>query len=499
MNSNHTSMEDNEIDRIGDLPEGILEHILSFLPTKEAVKTSVISKRWRNSWAFSPRIDFSDNEFRSSENFIRFGNMVLLRRETPCLHTFSLSCHDKFFDKCYFNYIRRWINLVMRFKPRVCCIEAVVPHSDFLISAFTCESIEDMSLKIHKPQIDIIPTTVNLPHIKRLCLNGSYLDEEKTTRLFTGCPVLEDLTLKGCCGDFSSIFKLKKLIYLSLIDCRCKGFHPVLPVPTGVDLSCIRRLFITKLHLYEVSSGRLLIGCPLLESLSLENCSGKFSCIFRDKPKCLSLWGCNTSRGQVQWYIDKALVKLNSSGDTEVLIVCTLQPSEIKLIWEPTIGTELDFHKNFNPSVIFSGAECLKLCFPNAKVDLKKEFQKSGLKGAFKKLKSLSLVLADWCLHHVLKDPVTWFLQKSPNIEELTLYNPKRKILLSKKGNPNLVDLDLETSYYDFISMVLSGMKNLKQVEIKLCKNVFAVDSFKETLLRNMKCFVNAKVVISKF
>ncbi|KAJ7981730.1 FBD-associated F-box protein [Quillaja saponaria] len=54
-------------DRITSLPTGILRHILSFLPTKHAVATSILSSRWKNLWVSVPNLDFDDDLFLRKE------------------------------------------------------------------------------------------------------------------------------------------------------------------------------------------------------------------------------------------------------------------------------------------------------------------------------------------------------------------------------------------------------------------------------------------------
>ncbi|WJX30864.1 hypothetical protein P8452_19357 [Trifolium repens] len=53
-------------DRISDLPDPILCHILSFLPTKQAATTCVLSKRWKPVWLSVLALDFDDKTFKKS-------------------------------------------------------------------------------------------------------------------------------------------------------------------------------------------------------------------------------------------------------------------------------------------------------------------------------------------------------------------------------------------------------------------------------------------------
>ena len=91
------------VDRISALPDEILLHVLSFLGSKKAGKTSVLSTRWRFLFASTPDIDldmsFDSQSLDPSQNngividhppyerlyaFMNFGyRLVMLRNGAP--------------------------------------------------------------------------------------------------------------------------------------------------------------------------------------------------------------------------------------------------------------------------------------------------------------------------------------------------------------------------------------------------------------------------------
>ncbi|XP_004295877.1 PREDICTED: putative F-box protein At3g58820 [Fragaria vesca subsp. vesca] len=77
-------------DRISGLPDELLWHMLSFLETKYAVRTCILSTRWKNIRASVPTMDFDQTSFHDPKKFWAFIDYVLLFRCSSNIKKFRL-------------------------------------------------------------------------------------------------------------------------------------------------------------------------------------------------------------------------------------------------------------------------------------------------------------------------------------------------------------------------------------------------------------------------
>jgi hypothetical protein len=68
------------MDSVSSLPDHLLHHILSFLPTQESVRTSVLSRRWQRVWIGLPTFAFDDKRGSSIAGFASSVDEVLAPR-----------------------------------------------------------------------------------------------------------------------------------------------------------------------------------------------------------------------------------------------------------------------------------------------------------------------------------------------------------------------------------------------------------------------------------
>ncbi|KAK2969056.1 hypothetical protein RJ640_021095 [Escallonia rubra] len=101
-------------DWLSNLPDEILCHILSFLPTKNDVATSTLSSRYSSLWSCIPVLDFHyQPHLHSPQKFVEFVNKVLAGNRSPSIDRFKLS-----FENCTnlepISSVNRWIEAVIK-------------------------------------------------------------------------------------------------------------------------------------------------------------------------------------------------------------------------------------------------------------------------------------------------------------------------------------------------------------------------------------------------
>ncbi|KAJ1688811.1 hypothetical protein LUZ63_012966 [Rhynchospora breviuscula] len=228
----------DRIDRINSLPDDVLAHVLSFLSTRDAVRTCVLSKRWRNTWTIMPVLNFYFDEFPTelvseddddddiNENIkeeLRFDLFVcsVLENRGPS-HVDTIKFTGEFMDH-FCEPSMRWFHRAALLMPQV--ISAMIPYFELEElnlpdSLFSCASLEILEL-IHCPyngKAYLKQNLIALTSLKTLMLVNLIIDDDFAQKLLLGCPVLENLQLFNC-ELFISDISSNVLNELILDDC----------------------------------------------------------------------------------------------------------------------------------------------------------------------------------------------------------------------------------------------------------------------------------------
>ncbi|VFQ62911.1 unnamed protein product [Cuscuta campestris] len=78
--------------RLCDLPNELLLHILSFLEVKDAAQTSLSCKRWGQLWALVPDLHFKESDLSKRSLFLDFVERACALRGRLPMRAFSLNC-----------------------------------------------------------------------------------------------------------------------------------------------------------------------------------------------------------------------------------------------------------------------------------------------------------------------------------------------------------------------------------------------------------------------
>ncbi|GMJ11503.1 hypothetical protein like AT3G59200 [Hibiscus trionum] len=182
-----------DLDRISSLPDAILCRILSFLGTKDAVRTSILSRRWRHLFPSVSILDIDDcrrfTDYTNLNNFKNFVDRLLYfpnQGSLKCFKATHYSCDGDY------SHLYGWICAAL-----LGGVKEIDIRSDesLMLPSFlcTCRSLVTLKLDIYG---DInVPSQICLPNLKTLHLSRFDLSDDSVFRLISSCLVLEELVL----------------------------------------------------------------------------------------------------------------------------------------------------------------------------------------------------------------------------------------------------------------------------------------------------------------
>lgn len=190
-------------DRISSLPDTILCSILSFLPTQEAIRTSVLSKKWKYRWTSLSNITLDDsplNPYKKGDQyeaqidrFVNFVDGVIFRHDESNIEKFCLS----FAVPIEQPHVNAWISAVLSHRVQELVLTlSLRANYEFHFSLFNFKTLTVLHLQNCSLKIS---TATRFETLKTCGLvDVTFLDDPSTQCLFPHCPVLEDLVLDNC-------------------------------------------------------------------------------------------------------------------------------------------------------------------------------------------------------------------------------------------------------------------------------------------------------------
>ncbi|XP_010436349.1 PREDICTED: putative F-box/LRR-repeat protein At5g25860 [Camelina sativa] len=203
-------------DAISSLPDEILAKILSYLPTKRAASTSVLSKRWRTLFSlmnhlFPSHLDFDDSYFLNP----KLSKQQRSRRRNETGQSFrafvdkTLSCSNKPINKFSLKHLEdvhhmdqtnRWISKVLERGVSELDLRRKTtwfgrPPRPLPSDVFTNKTLVKLTLGTLL-FVGIDPPKVFLPLLKSLSLDTVYYVVEKERYSYSIC--FSEVMLEGC-------------------------------------------------------------------------------------------------------------------------------------------------------------------------------------------------------------------------------------------------------------------------------------------------------------
>ncbi|XP_045822433.1 F-box/LRR-repeat protein At5g02910-like [Trifolium pratense] len=198
--------EKNE-DRLGDLPDDVLHHILSFSDAKQAVQYCILSKRWKNLWKTLPTLKLTSTQFTTRRAFTEFVYNILCHRDaSTSLYTFDFYGDGRIETQL----LERILKYVFSHNGQRLKINTNYDDLRFPPSYFSCHTLTSLDLSLNPYcKGSLFLNSLNLPALANLSLQGFIFCDKDDSRInpFSTLNRLNSLNIAHCiCSGKQCLF-----------------------------------------------------------------------------------------------------------------------------------------------------------------------------------------------------------------------------------------------------------------------------------------------------
>lgn len=192
-----------EPDRLSSLPGHVIDKILSCLPIREAVRTSVLSSQWNNQLYTLSRLVFdtdcvsmshSEDPTLFSMKFLQIVNHVLLLHSGPIIKFHICNYNDSFTNVIPKTEIDCWIHHLIGRSVQKLALEVWIEKGyQIPCRLFSCQSLR--TLKLFWCSVKLPTKFKGFKNLKTLQLDEITISQDAFENLISGSLLLENLIL----------------------------------------------------------------------------------------------------------------------------------------------------------------------------------------------------------------------------------------------------------------------------------------------------------------
>ncbi|KAK7351215.1 hypothetical protein VNO77_10506 [Canavalia gladiata] len=225
------SERENE-DRLSDLPDCVLLHILEFVNAKHAVRTCILSRRWKDLWKGLPSLILHSSDFWTFKSFTKFVSKLLsLRDNSLALHRLDFERHGCIEPQL----IKRIVKYAISHNVQQLGISVKCDISHIPPCIFSCQTLTSLKLSVYPRGYiygsTLFPKSLNLGALTSLHLQHFTFCKSDNDRAepFSACNRLNDLIIDHCTVRDARILCISSttLVSLTMRSDHSKDFYKI--------------------------------------------------------------------------------------------------------------------------------------------------------------------------------------------------------------------------------------------------------------------------------